>query len=483
LISRKNLQDFFDPVNPVSTVFDPKVHYDPEEDRFVIIGLARNRSTLQSRIYFAFSQTNDATGNWNTYEVEGNPFSTNSFFDYPMASFSHDELFLTGNSVDYDLSWQIGFVETLIYQIDKSSGYNGDSLRFHIWNNLSSLGSYLRNLCPVKGATGNYGPNHYFLSNRNFAVQSDTMILIQIYDTLGQNLPQITMDVLLTDEPYGAPPNARQSGINNLATNDARVLDAMIFNNRIQFVGNTVNKANGLPAIYYGWLDTVGVSSQIHGTILSSDNREFGYPSIAYTGSGIEEENEQDMVIFTDYSTEDQYPGTGAFYVDTQGQISDFEIGKEGNQHINVLSSLDERWGDYTGCQRKYNSPGEVWTMGTIGTQTGPARLANPHITQWYRPDLVASTSTPVPQVDLTVFPNPAVDRVQLDFEADFGDQVEISLLDVQGKELKRFFSHPSDHAGQHRFSFETNPLAAGSYMLQVLVEGKVAGTKKLFVN
>ncbi|MEZ4685136.1 MAG: T9SS type A sorting domain-containing protein [Bacteroidia bacterium] len=482
-LARENLQDFFMSVNPVSTIFDPKVHYDPEEDRFVIIALARLRQDKKSRIYFAFSQSNDATGNWNTYEVEGDPFNTNSFFDYPMASLSHDELFLTGNSVDYDLSWQAGFVETLIYQVDKFSGYNGDSLRFHIWNNLSALGVFLRNLCPVKGATGNYGPNHYFLSNRNFTVANDTIILIQIYDTIGQSLPQITMEVHWTGEPYGAPPNARQLGNNTLATNDARILDALIFNGRIQFVGNSVNMANGFPAIYYGWMDTVGTSGWFNGRILSSDTLEFGYPSLAYTGSGDLQENAQDVVIFADYTQDGKFPGTGAFYVDNNGDVSDFIIGKEGQNLINVLQSADERWGDYTGCQRKYNRPGEVWTMGTFGIDVGARRLAFPHITQWYRPDIAAGSEHVNSQLDLTVYPNPTSSRVQLDFSAEAGQQVEILLMDMQGKALKRFFRHPSDRAGQHRFSFDTRPLATGSYMLRILVDGNTAASRKLLVN
>lgn len=477
-LARENLQTFFLPERPISTVFDPKVHYDPETDRFVIIALAF--TSTRSHVYMAFSQTNDATGDWYTYTLEGDPYQTGSFFDYPMASISHQEIFLTGNSVIRGEPWQTGFVETLLYQIDKRKGFAGDSLTFYVWTNLSMLGTSLRNLCPVKGATGNYGPNHYFLSNRNFAVTNDTIIMIQVYDTFSTSLPFIDMQILESSQVYGAPPSARQAGTDVLATNDARILDAFIFNDRIQFVGNTVNPANGFPGVYYGIVDSVSVNPQVSGSILSNDSLEFGYPGIAYTGSGNLTANEQDAVIFCDYSEEGQFPGTGAFYVDTNGELSDFSIAKTGNNFINVLNSSSERWGDYVGCQRKYNSPGEVWTMGTFGVSLLGLGRANPQVTQWFSPGLTTSREPVQPKVDISLYPNPSSDRVQLDFQVDFGEMVEITLRDLQGRELERFFSYPSGRGGEHRFSFDTAPLQQGVYLLSVAVEGKTVASKRL---
>ena len=480
-VTRQSLQAFFASISPISTVFDPKVHYDPEEDRFIIIALAFTSS--RSHVYIAFSQTNDAAGAYNSYVVEGDPFSNGSFFDYPMASLSHQELFLTGNSVVRGEPWQTGFVETLLYQIDKRTGYAGDSLEFYVWSNLTALGSKLRNLCPVKGATGNYGPNHYFLSNRNFDVSNDTILMIQIHDTMALNLPWIDMQLIQSNTAYGAPPNARQLGNNTLATNDARVLDAFLFNDRIQFVSNTVNPVNGFPAIYYGIIDSVSGNPQVTASILSSDTLEYGYPSIAYTGSGDIMTNDQDAIIFCDYSENQDFPGTGSWYVNNNGELSDFTISKVGDNLINVLTTNSERWGDYTGCQRKYNSPGEVWTMGTFGLAAGARRIANPYISQWLRPDLVISREPVVPQVDLVVYPNPASGRVQLDFVVEQGQQVEISLHDLQGRELNRFFSYPAGRAGEHRFSFDTTPLPAGIYMLSIEVDGAGVAAKRLVVE
>ncbi|MFK7969113.1 MAG: T9SS type A sorting domain-containing protein [Bacteroidia bacterium] len=480
-LSRQYLQDFFQPISPISTIFDPKVHYDPDEDRFILIALARTETA--SDIYFGFSQTNDATGAWNLYKVEGDPRSTGTFFDYPMASLSPDELFLTGNSVTRGVSWQLGFVETLIYQIDKQTGYNGDPLVLNVWSNLSMLGSYLRNLCPVKGATGNYGPNHYFLSNRNFDVQNDTIIMIQIEDTLGPSLPFIDMQLFKSSQAYGAPPEAQQLSNNTLATNDARILDAFIFNNRIQFVGNTVDTANGKAAIYYGIVDDVAGSPQLSGQIIGSDTLEFGYPSIAYTGSGNVQDDEQDAVIFCDYTEAGEYPGTGAFYMDVNGDISDFAIAKEGENLINVLTSLSERWGDYTGCQRKYNSPGEVWTMGTFGLANGTQRIANPHVSQWLKPSLTVSNTPALPATKVSVYPNPAQSRVQLDFVIERGQKVEISLFDVQGRQVEQFFSYPVDRSGEHRFTFDATPLPAGVYMISITADGAKLASKRLVVK
>ncbi|MEM7040751.1 MAG: hypothetical protein AAF570_27565, partial [Bacteroidota bacterium] len=96
--------------------FDPKVVYDPVEDRFILVVL--NGSTpLVSRIIIGFSQTNDPEGDWNLYSVSGDPVQDSTWSDYPAISITEGELFITVNQIIPGEPWQTGFAQSIIWQI------------------------------------------------------------------------------------------------------------------------------------------------------------------------------------------------------------------------------------------------------------------------------------------------------------------------------------------------------------------------------
>ena len=53
----------------------------------------------------------------------------NRWTDFPAISITDDELFITGNLIIPNVSWQIGFDGSVIWQVKKQDGYNNaDSL-------------------------------------------------------------------------------------------------------------------------------------------------------------------------------------------------------------------------------------------------------------------------------------------------------------------------------------------------------------------
>lgn len=479
LQSQTSLGNFFNPVGTEGTLFDPKVHYDPDEDKYILCALSRTDTS--TNIYLAFSETNDANGNWSLYRLEGNPRDNNTWFDYPMLSIGTHEVFLTGNSIRNNEPWQTGFEETLIFQVDKSDGYAGDSLRIQLWSDIQFGILTLRNLCPVKGGTGNFGPNHYFLSNRNFDILNPVFFIVEVTDTIGA--PGATLEVILkaSDVPYGLPPRGPQQRVSDsLDTNDARVLDAFIFNDKIQFVTNSIDTANGEAAIYHGIIRDVSTTKFITGNIISESLHSFGYPSIAFTGSSDPADDDFDAIIFFDMIKRGEYPSTTALYYDGKGGYSDRILVKEGTDNISVLPNgnfSSERWGDYTGTQRAYYRPGKVWTIGSIGLPLGQAV---PWVAEIDRPGGLVSNDPPKPQAKLAVFPNPVQDFVTVEFELPVADHLEINLLDIQGKLIRSFYNFDPYQQGKVRFAFDMSPLAAGAYILDIRTEKGMVLNKKL---
>ncbi len=482
MLSQASLGNFFNSIGTEGTLFDPKVHYDPDEDRFILCALSRTDSS--TNIYLGFSQTHNAAGSWNLYRLEGNPRDNNSWFDYPMLSIGTKEVFLTGNSIRNNEPWQTGFEETLIFQIDKYDGYRGDSLDMRIWSDIKFGVLTLRNLCPVKGGEGNFGPGHYFLSNRNFDILNPAFFIVRVSDSL--NAPGVGLEVNLraSDVPYGLPPRGPQARVaDSLDTNDARVLDAFIFNDKIQFVGNTIDTTNGHAGIYHGTIKDVSTSKFITGNIISEAPYTFGYPSLAFTGSSDPADGDFDAIIFFDMVAKGTFPATTALYYDGNGGYSDRIQVKEGTDFIGVLPNGNfnsERWGDYTGSQRAYYRPGKVWVIGTTGRLLAQAV---PSIAEIDRPGGLVSIAPDQPKADVTVYPNPAQDFVTVEFDLPKADHLGVHLLDLQGRIVKTFYDFDPYQQGRMRFSFDTSPLASGIYLLQISTEAGILLNQKLVVK
>jgi rhamnogalacturonan endolyase len=148
---------------------------------------------------------------------------------------------------------------------------------------------------------------------------------------------------------------------------------------------------------------------------------------------------------------------------------------KQGLGFINVLNG-DERWGDYSGIQRRYNAQGTVWVNGMYG-------MANNTHSTWIAelgvsPDVsVLTPQAPVAQAN--VFPNPFTDRVAVEFTLSEAQQLRFELYDVNGR-LVEVLLDDRVKAGVNRFSFSPHPLAAGIYMLRIVGRDGVVTEQKV---
>ena len=340
--------------------FDPRIIYDPVSDKFLLVMLHSTDKDRNS-IIVAFSESNDPNGNWHLYVIDGNPFDINVFSDYPMLSITNDNLYITVNAVDVDSTWQAGFVESYIWEIGKSEGHQGEAITTTMYNEIHYNDKPIRNLCPITTGDENLLDVQYFLSNRNFDLENDTIFLIKLENGT------ISTSVLKADTPYGVPPNAVQNQNLNLQTNDARILDAYLQDGHVQFVGNCVNPANGFAVIYHGLIEDIGSSSTVQGNVLAYGDLELGYPDISYAGTNT---GDRRSIIVTSHVGEGRFPGVSALEFDGS-DFSDLVTLHEGEGYITRIGGSLQRWGDYSGNQRKYDQPGVCWTVSSLAVTTG----------------------------------------------------------------------------------------------------------------
>jgi len=343
-------------------LFDPRLLFDPVTNRYVAVFLAGYDSG-DSNIVVCFSASSNPNGEWHAYSLPGNPNMNTTWTDYPMIQFTETDIQITINLLRDGESWQLGFEESLIWQLDKATGYAGEDLGIVLWDDINFGGAPIRNLCPVESATEVPNSNAYYLSDRNFDIENDTIFILELTGGVNDPDTELIVDFVLSDVPYGVPPNATQQ-VGELQTNDARVLEAFMIHDQIQFVGNTRNPDNNLAGIFHGVLNDVSGARDLTLKHIIGMDFEIGYPGITYTGDGIDD---RDAIIAFDHTSASRFAGISAMYFVEGIGYSDIITVKEGLNYIQMIGNGLERWGDYLGTQRDYNNPDDVWIAGFHG--------------------------------------------------------------------------------------------------------------------
>lgn len=473
----RSLSSFASSLGSLNRTYDPRVIYDPKEDRFVLVFL-QGSTSADTRIIVAFSQTNDPTQKWNFYTIPGNVTGDSTWSDYPVLSLSDDELFITVNRVKDNTPWQKGFVTSYIWQCDKKAGYTAQPINQKLYNNITYNGKSVWNICPVKGGSTLYGPNMFFLSQRPSDLLNDTVFLHEITNTNASGAAVLTQKVLRTDVAYGLQPNAIQPNGKKLQTNDARMLSAMYENGYIHYVGNTIDTGLFVPAVYYGIVSNVfGTSPSVKGKIISYDSMDIGYPSISYIGGG---SGDNSTLITFSHVSPTLFPGTSVVMTDRFGNVSAPVFVKKGESSITVLADSVNRWGDYSGNQRKYNELGVSWINGSYGNTNGDNRTWIAKIKS--NDPLLAIKESQTMLTEAVVYPNPASAYIQVSFTMEQSQFVDFELWDLKGNRVAPLL-HDKAKAGTNRFSFRTEDLSSGIYLLTIKNNEHVLLQQKIVVH
>lgn len=525
--------------------FDPKLMYDDQADRFILVFLKNNKAS-NSKITVCFSSTNDPNDPWYTYILPGNPLNNNRWTDFPSISITEDHLLITGNLIIPDVSWQVGFDGSVIWQLDKNAGFAGDTaMPNRLYHDIRFGSNYIRNLHPVKGYKGEIS-TPYFLSNRNFDIQNDSIFVLSLHsDITGPE--DLRIGVVQSDLAYGVPPNGRQQDTDpndptdGLQTNDGRVLAAIQLNDgTIHFASNTRNFTTGRSAIYHGILTQLESTPQIHATLIADPILDFGYPNIAWAGN---EDCDQELIIGFNHTGISHYAGVSAIYYSNEGNYSEVLRIKTGEGIVNRLPGGD-RWGDYFGIQNDFAHPGKVYVSGYFGTSTNKnatflAELTSPDSAKiGVQFELTANVSRCDQEVEAIVsggtapytytwngtsgasmttacgndtlhllisdargcessfqyivpfnlpnrsmtYPNPTAGFIGVVFEAPASGEVIVQLSDLTGRSVWTV-TRQSINGGKNYLEFDLTPVKNGMYILDIIQNDESIYTEKIIKN
>lgn len=451
--------------------YDPKVVYDPLSDRFILFFLHESKVASNFGV-LAFSKTNDPAGEWNFYKLPGNALNNDKWSDYPIMAISKEDVFITLNLLTENTDWRVGFNQSLIWQIKKQNGYDGDTLIQKVYSDIRYKSKAIWSICPVQGGFTPTHPNMYFLSVRPGDLENDTLFLHEINNTLQSNKATLSLKILKTDKTYGVPPVAPQpKGGDTLQTNDTRVLSGIYHFGKIQYVQTSVVKPYYRSGVFHGMFDVS--QNEVKASFVSADSIDYGYPSIAYAGKGAP--SDQASAITFSHVSSKSFPGTSAVYhtqiANLPSYFSDVVRVKSGVKVIERLpfnQVSQERWGDYTGIQNKYNEPGTMWVVGSFGN-------ANSLNGTWIGKLKVTEKVEVEGEFGYAIYPNPLLEKTALSFYLEKNQSVKVELYDALGQ-LVTYLFEGSLNEGYNELYLETANIARGNYYLFLKDEN---GSKK----
>ncbi|MBI4947452.1 MAG: hypothetical protein HY840_13755 [Bacteroidetes bacterium] len=431
ILLSKTFAQFASFLGPLTHTFDPRIIYDPVADKFIMIFLNGSNST-NTNLIVAFSKTNNPVGNWNFYRLDGNVRKDTTWSDFPIVGFSNDELFVTLNLWnDHETCWDCDPTDAIIWQINKSSGYQGDSLISKYYGDIKVNNRIVWNICPMNGGSAPYGPNMYFVANRNIPVQNDSIFLIEISNTLLSQQATLSAKTCKSNVSYGIQPHARQPDGSYLRTDFCDVQSGFFEHGKILFVGNSIDTTTKGPGIFFGTINNPQATAPIvDAKIFSFDTLDINYPSIAFAGNNFTGTAAIINFLHTSSAT---FAGISSVFVNDSGVFSPVLRVKSGISSVDMLYDSIERWGDYTGIQRVYNDPGTCWLSGSFAFSNGA-------ISTWIAKVKSNDSKLGIPQeptvlASFNLYPNPSHDYITIDFTNFTNTAVgTVEITDMSGR-------------------------------------------------
>jgi hypothetical protein len=343
-----------------STVFDPKVLYDPYADRWIATALTDAR-TATSALLLAASQGSNPTNGWNFIKIDADPNNV-VWADYPSIGFNRQWIAV---SVNIFTNAGDGYRNARLYVFDRTNIYAGGTN--HVVINAETTNNVFT---VVPAITYDTNEATLYLAHRHLGLRTNELGQTEGLIRLRTITGGVGSPVLSTNEVFaGHTPWAWSPATQNFApqtnstqkimNNDARI-QQVVYRNRSVWVTHTVFLPATSPtrsAAQWWQLATNGVVRQVGRIEDESGVNFYAFPSIAV--------NQFDDVLlgFSSFSTNQYASANYAFraYCDPEGEFRLPAVLKAGEGVY--WKGSPNRWGDYSATQPDPVNDGSFWTI------------------------------------------------------------------------------------------------------------------------
>jgi len=449
----------------IQGVCDPVVIYDEVADRFIFFCQVSPLNPATSKLLIFFSKTSNPADGWYYYKLSGNPLNDDSSFDYPKLAYSNNELYITGNLFYFATG---KFNQAVIYQITKGPAYSGGNMNFTVWNQIDGAPF---TVCPVSyGQQGSYGPGCYMVATSSS--DDNTVKFYNLTNDLSTGLAELKYYSISTTG-YTVAPDALQMGTSTkLNTNDTRTLSGFYLDKMIHFVFNSMY-VNNYCGLNYNRLDlNSGANTSM---VFGQDGSDYCFPAVA--SSGISATDKAVMIGFQRSNTT-SYPSIRVVSCDNNGAWSSSVEVKAGDGFA-FYTGDPERWGDYSGMCRKYNSSvPTVWMSGAYGGTDN----------KWdsWIAEVIDNSNGIAPGKEekpaVTVYPNPVIDIFSLEFSLPEAAPLVVKIMDMNGKLVKNLYEGKG-YQGKNVLTFNKANLKTGIYFITLMSNETILKNEKIIIN
>ena len=353
VISTVTLNAFFATVGTPST-FDPKVMYDPFNNRWIVVACG-NAVSANSALLVGISANNDPTGSWQLYSLDVD--GTNAtWFDYPSIGFNKDWVVIGGNMFTVASN---SFSTGKVFIYKKADLYAGVlSPSVTVINSGAGLcpaityDNSLSTMYLVQSVNGNSNGNGFIaLYNISGAVGSEVLSGATFISTPN------------TWSFSGGSNFAPQSGTaNKVATGDHRI-QKTIYRNGSIWTTHTVFLPAAAPtksAAQWWQLSTAGALLQRGRIEDGSGENFFAFPSIDVNKNN-------DVMIGCAKFSATTFPSACYSIRMAADPINTFQsdfVYKAGQaNYFKTFGGSTNRWGDYTSVSVDPNDDMNFWTV------------------------------------------------------------------------------------------------------------------------
>ena len=326
--------------------FDPLAVYDPYSDRYIVAVLADNGSASDSRIYIAFSQTNDATGTWSKYWIDADRGQANNWADYGSIGLDRNAVYLTANM----FTRSGGYSNATLFVYDKEDGYAGRALdNTHLIDVRTAGNASPYRLRPA--FVGEVVPGDaYYLAHTDSGFGSAMNVFKLTGDRFAS--PALAAGSVALPELYFPPGKARQPGGNPGVDALGANLWNVYYRGGKLWTAMAVSGSSGIAA----WVHRVNVAAepftreQTYKVEIA--NADLFFPHV------IPDVEDDDFALFSAYSSSAIYPSARYMNVSAAGTVRYAE-----NMANGTVRNESKRHGDYFAVGTDPKDPNRLWAI------------------------------------------------------------------------------------------------------------------------
>lgn len=378
-VSIVTLYSFWSGLSGVSLVFDPRLTYDPFNDRWIFV-VGANPESTSSLLLVGASQTSDPTGSWNLYKVTVDGTGTD-WGDYPSLGFNKDWVVVNLNL--FSVSGNL-FDMGKIFVLKKSDLYSGNATvgmtTFTDSNDFTEFPAVtydnsLATLYLVENYNGNSGGRGYLrISSISGTVGSETYTAQVAF---------VSTSNTWASGPSGGADFAPQLGTTHkIQNNDARIMNAVYRNGSLWAAQNAFLPANNPSRTAAQWWQFApdGTVQQFGRVDDSTGTNFYAFPSIAVN-------SENDVLLGYSTFSASQY-ASAAYSIRSGGDppntLRTLHLLKAGEAvYYKTFSGTLNRWGDYTSTVVDPTNDLDFWTIQEYASSPNFANGDNRWGTWW----------------------------------------------------------------------------------------------------